>query len=146
MLSKVLERHVHNHLYDYLTENNLLYPCQSGFRKYHGTESALIRIIHQLLFNLDKNRVSGLVFIDYRKAFDMVDHEILIAKLSAYGVSDTTAKWFQSYLRDRKQFVSIGIQSSTHESPMEFRKEVYLVHYFLLFLSMTFRFTSSHPK
>ena len=66
-----------------------------------------------MLFELDKNRVSGLVFIDYRKAFDMVDHEILMAKLKAYGMSDGSVTWFQSYLCDRQQFVSIGGHDST---------------------------------
>ena len=108
VLSKILERHVHIHLYEYFNVNNLLYAHQSGFRRYHGRETALIRIIDQMLFDLDKNRVSGLVFIDYRKAFDMVDHEILMANLKAYGMSDGSVTWFQSYLCDRQQFVSIG--------------------------------------
>ena len=90
-----------------------MYAHQSGFRRYHGTETALIRIIDQMLFDLDKNRVSGLVFIDHRKAFDMVDHEILMANLKAYGMSDGSVTWFQSYLCDRQQFVSIGGHDST---------------------------------
>ena len=106
ILSKTLERHVHIHLYEYLLHNNLLYARQSGFRKNHGTETALIKIVDDLLFNLDKNRLSGMVFIDYRKAFDMVDHTILISKLRAYGLEDRTADWFSSYLDGRQQFVS----------------------------------------
>ena len=108
VLSKILERHDHIHLYDYLKDNNMLYARQSGFRKYHSTETALIRIVDQLLFNLDNNRVSGLVLVDYSKAFDMVDHEMLMTKLTLYGVSDASLRWFQSYLKDRQQFVSIG--------------------------------------
>ena len=60
-------------LYSYLTENNLIYPRQSGFRKNHSTDTALIQIIDELLFSLDKNRVSGMVLADYCKAFDMID-------------------------------------------------------------------------
>ena len=60
-------------LYSNLTENNLIYPHQSGFRKNHSTDTALIRIIDELLFSLDKNRVSGMVLADYCKAFDMID-------------------------------------------------------------------------
>ena len=86
-LSKILERHVHVNLYNYFIQNKLLYSQQSGFRKYHNTETALIRIVDQLLRNLDENHVSGLLLIDYRKAFDMVDHEILMLKLGAYGLS-----------------------------------------------------------
>ena len=65
VLSKVIERHVHDSLYSYLTENNLIYPRQSGFRKNHSTDTALIQIIDELLFNLDKTRVSGIVLVDY---------------------------------------------------------------------------------
>ena len=100
ILSKTLERHVHIHVYEYLLRNNLLYACQSGFRRHHGTDTALIKIVDDLLFNLDRNYVSGMVLIDYRKAFDMVDHQILMSKLRAYGLEDDTADWFSSYLDD----------------------------------------------
>ena len=79
-------------------ENNLIYSKQSGFRELHSTETALIRIIDELLFNLDNNRVSGMILIDYCKAFDMVDHVILLDKLHAYGLDNTSLSWFQSYL------------------------------------------------
>ena len=91
ILCKILERHVHIHLDEYFKANNLLYAHQSGLRKQHGTETALIRITDQLLFNLDNNRVSGLVFIDYQKAFDMVDHKMLMAKLKAYGMTESAS-------------------------------------------------------
>ena len=108
VLSKVIERHVHDSLYSYLTENNLIYPRQSGFRKNHSTDTALIQITDKLLFNLDKNRVSGMVLADYCKAFDMVDHGLLLDKLKVYGVAGETMKWFPSYLADRHQLVSLG--------------------------------------
>lgn len=107
VLSKILERHIHDHLYNYLCENNLLYPLQSGFRKHHGTDTALIRVIDNLLFNLDNDQVSGLLLVDYRKAFDMVDREILLQKLNAYGLTPVASKWFSSYLTDRHQFIAI---------------------------------------
>ena len=106
-LSKILERHVHVNLYNYFIQNKLLYSQQSGFRKYHNTETALIRIVDQLLRNLDENHVSGLLLIDYRKAFDMVDHEILMLKLGAYGLSASASRWFASYLEGRRQGVLI---------------------------------------
>ena len=108
VLSKVIERHVHDSLSSYLTENNLIYPRQSGFRKNHSTDTALIQIIDELLFNLDKNRVSGMVLVDDCKAFDMVDYGLLLDKLKVYGVAGETMKWFQSYLADRHQLVYLG--------------------------------------
>ena len=97
---------MHDSLYSYLTENNLIYPRQSGFRKNHSTDTALIQIIDELLFNLDKNRVNGMVLADYCKAFDMVDHGLLLLKV--YGVAGETMKWFQSYLADRHQLPYLG--------------------------------------
>ena len=88
ILSKLLEKHICDHLCDFLDENALLHRYQSGFRKFHSTETALIRLVDQLLFDLDKNKASGLVFIDYKKAFDLIDHGLLLEKLKAYGVRD----------------------------------------------------------
>ena len=78
-LSKTAERHVHNALYNCLYENDLIYIRQSGFRSKQSTETALIKI-DDLLFNLDNDRVSGMVLVDYRKAFDMIDHTLLLKK------------------------------------------------------------------
>ncbi|KAL9956690.1 hypothetical protein ACROYT_G038209 [Oculina patagonica] len=112
VLSKVIERHVHDSLYGYLMDNNLIYSKQSGFRKRHSTETALIGIIDELLFNLDNDRVSGMILIDYCKAFDMVDHSILLQKLQAYGLDDKSINWFRSYLNERLQLVSMGNKES----------------------------------
>lgn len=75
--------------------------------EFEGIEKKLIKLVDELLLNLDKNRVSGLVLIDYCKAFDMVDHQILMSKLNAYGMDEKSALWFLSYLSGRQQFVSI---------------------------------------
>ena len=88
VLSRVIERHVHNTLCTFLCDNNLIFSRQSGFRKNHRTETAFIRIIDDL-FNLDKYRVSGVVLIDYCKEFYIVDHELLLKKLEAYGIVNT---------------------------------------------------------
>ena len=114
VLSKVIERHVHDSLYSYLCVDNLIYSKQSGFRKRHSTETALIGIIDELLFNLDSDRVSGMILIDYCKTFDMVDHSILLQKLQAYGFDNKSLIWFRSYLNERRQLVSMGnIESPT---------------------------------
>ena len=87
-LSKVAERHVHNELrYSFLSENDLIYTRQLAFRPRHSTETALIKVIHDLLFNLDNDCVSGMVLIDYRKAFGVIDHTLLLTgKLEVYGL------------------------------------------------------------
>ena len=117
-LSKIIERHMHDSLYTLLNEHNLIYPRQSGFRKYHSTETALIKITDDLLFNLDNDKISGLVLVDYRKAFDMVDHGLLLKKLETYGVIKQELKWCHSYLLDRKQVVVLDVNES-REAPVK---------------------------
>lgn len=103
---------MHNCLFNYLTENNLIYANQSGFRRKYSTETALIRILDSILFNLDRNKVTGMVTVDYKKAFDMVDHALLIRKLEVYRLDSQALSWFTSYLSDRKQFVTFKGQCS----------------------------------
>ena len=113
ILSKVYEKHIHESLYEYCNKNNILHNLQSGFRKGYSTESALIRIIDQMLFDLDSNKISGLVFVDYKKAFDLIDHEILLAKLKEYGLESSEVQLFKNYLSNRKQYVQIDGNKSS---------------------------------
>ena len=101
ILSKVCEKHV-----------AASFTLQSAFRAGHSTESALISLIDQILFNLDEDKFFGMVFVDFRKAFDVVDHQLLLTKLCLYRVSDPSLSWFESYLSGRQQFVSIDGQRS----------------------------------
>ena len=110
VLSKIIERHVHDHLSEYLNVHDLIYKNQSGFRKQYSTETALAYIVDTLLFNLDKNHINGMVLIDYKKAFD---HVTLLSKLEAYKLDRGTLLWFKSYLTDRTQLVSFKGQTST---------------------------------
>ena len=103
ILSKLLKKHICDHLCDFLEENGLLHRFQSGFRKFHSTETALIRLVDQLLFDLDRNRTSGLVFIEYKKAFDLIDHGLLLEKLKAYGVRDNDLDLLRNYLSGRTE-------------------------------------------
>ena len=105
ILSKLLEKHICDHLCDFLEENALLHRFQSGFRKFHSTETALIRLFDQLLFDLDRNRASGVVFINYKKAFDLKDLGLLLEKLKAYGVCDNELELLRSYLSGSTQYV-----------------------------------------
>ena len=88
-LSKLLEKHVHDSFMNYLNHYNLIMKLQSGFRKKHSYETALVRIVDKWLKALNDGFIVGVVMVDFRKAFDLVDHEILIEKLRIYKCSET---------------------------------------------------------
>ena len=112
-VSKVIERAVHSQLYDYLDSNNLLAVNQFGFRRARSTALALTQFTDEVLSNMDKGLVNGVVFIDLKKAFDTVDHVILLGKLKSLGISSNNLEWFHSYLSSRYQKTVIGQASST---------------------------------
>ncbi len=112
IFGKILEKIMHKRLYSFLIKFNILYPLQFGFRTNHSTSLALLDIMERVHDSLDKgNLVLGL-YIDLQKAFDTVNHTILLDKLSHYGIRGTVNKWFKSYLSDRSQYVSVnGVKS-----------------------------------
>ena len=111
-LSKPLERHVHKHLLEFLEQNSLLSVSQSGFRPKHSCHSALTRIVEKWLSSVNNNLLSGAVFLDMQKAFDLVDHDILLKKLEAYHLDQSVLKFFHSYLQLREQKVYVHGQFS----------------------------------
>ena len=108
VLSKVLEKHVHESLYDYLKSFDLLHKTQSGFRAQHSCETALVNMVDSWLNAMDNGKMIGVVLVDFKKAFDLVDHQILRNKLEIYGIKDDALSWFNTYLTSRKQQVSIN--------------------------------------
>ncbi|CAB3997442.1 Hypothetical predicted protein [Paramuricea clavata] len=108
ILSKLLERHVANSYVKFLTENDILSSCQHGFRAHHSCESTLILICEHLLDNIEQGLINGIALIDLSKAFDLVDHRLLLQKLEQYGITPIALKWFKSYLNDRYQVVQIA--------------------------------------
>ena len=104
-LSKVFEKVVFNQLYNYFTCNKLFYSSQYGFRQLHSTELASLELVDRITKYIDEGKLPLSVFLDLSKAFDTIDHRILLQKLKYYGVSDTPLKWLRSYLSDRKQCV-----------------------------------------
>ena len=111
VLSKILERAVHDQLSGYFLKRDLLYEQQSGFRGSFSTDTCLIGLSDFVRAEMGKGKLVGLVLLDLQKAFDTVDHGILIDKLKAMGVSCTS--WFGSYLSGRTQCVEVdGVRSS----------------------------------
>ena len=130
VLSKPLERHVHKHALEYLEKHSLLHPLQSGFRPRHSCHTALARLTDTWLSSMNNSEVTGAVFVDLRKAFDLVDHGILLRKLQLY-FSEPSPKYvskspkalpprleatpfFKSYLTDRQQKVVVNGSSSSN--------------------------------
>lgn len=113
-IDKILEKILFNKLLLYLESNNLLYDGQFGFRRGCGTEDAVLNVVKCICEGLDKGShgVAGL-FFDFTKAFDLVDHDILLRKLSLYGIMGSELSLFKSYLSNRKQFVQIN-ESKSH--------------------------------
>lgn len=103
--SKKLERHVNKHLMTYLNKYSLIHNSQSGFRQKHSCQTALIKLIDKCISCIDQGYMIASLLIDFRKAFDLVDHNILNEKLPAYKCSSLTLKWFKSYLKSRQQTV-----------------------------------------
>ena len=87
-VSKIMERAVQLQLSNYLSENNLLSPYQCGFRKLHSTEFAALSLYDTIRRNMDQGLLTGTVFIDLQKAFDSVDHSLLLSKLCSLGIKD----------------------------------------------------------
>jgi len=116
VLSKPLENHVHKHLSAFLEEHNLLYIYQSGFRKHHSCQTALTALCDTWLDNINKLNLTGAVFLDLRKAFDLIDHEILLQKLNTYVQNSTVTDFIRSYLINRTQYVHVNGTSSQNDS------------------------------
>ena len=107
-IARVFERLLYNELYDYLTANKLLGDEQYGFRSLHSTAMALGKMCNQWLMNMDNRNLSAVVFVDIRKAFDAVDHTILLQKLNCYGIQGDSVKLLESYLTNRLQCCSVN--------------------------------------
>jgi hypothetical protein len=111
-INKILEKLMFTRLYSFLESNKCIYNFQFGFRQKHSTNHALLSMTQEIRDIIDKGNLAIGVFVDFQKAFDTVNHKILLRKLEHYGVRGIANKWFSSYLSKRKQFVSIGGSSS----------------------------------
>ena len=106
-LSKVFQRVVFEQLYENLKSKKLLYQSQYSFRKDHSSELASVELIDHICKKIDEGDTPFSIFMDLSKAFDMLDHDILINKLKHYGINGTPLSWFKSYLTNKIQYVEI---------------------------------------
>ena len=103
--SKILERIMYDRLYSYLTENKILFKKQFGFRSGHSTDHALLELTDQIWECFNEKKYFLGIFVNLSKAFDTVNHKILIKKLENYGICGKNLLWFKSYLSNRKQYL-----------------------------------------
>ena len=114
--NRIFEKLVYSRMESFIEQNNLLSPSQYGFRKAHSTQHAILDIVSTIQENMDKRLFSCGVFIDLKKAFDTVDHKILLHKLNHYGFRGVINKWFSSYLDGRTQTTQIGSHISKRQN------------------------------
>ena len=101
LVSKIIEKIIHDQTQNHLTENDILYDYQSGFRSNHSSDFALSFLNDKILKGFDKGFFTGMILIDLQKAFDTIDHKILLEKMHFFGFSDNVVSWFKCYLSNR---------------------------------------------
>ena len=111
--SKVLERLVYNQLMSFLEKECLLFNCQFGFRKGYSTGYAILKTLENLKSAIDDQKITCGIFLDFSKAFDTINHNILLTKLHKYGIRGLRHAWFSSYITNRKQYVKVGNAESS---------------------------------
>ena len=113
--SKLYEKVVYNHICKYLTNHNLLHNNQFGFRRNHSMYIALIQLVNNIASAMDNWESTAGVFFDLLKAFDTIDHHILLNKVDHYAIRGHSFNWVSSYLTNRKQLVQVTSACSQPE-------------------------------
>ena len=113
-ISKVFERIIFNQIHNYFHVNDLYFCSQYGLRKEHSTELAVLELVDRITQHLDKGTTPINVYLDLSKAFDTLDHNILLHKLKYYGIEGTALRLFESYLNERQQYVDLDGTNSNY--------------------------------
>ena len=113
---KLFEKAVYKQLMQYLEQHQIISKFQSGLRASHSTETLLLQVTNNWLRNMDAGLINGVLFLDLKKAFDTINHEILLSKLERYGIRGLPLLWFQSYLNNRKQICKINNSLATFQN------------------------------
>ena len=142
IVSKVCGRLLSNNIYSYIEKYLSIRLC--GFRKDHCAQLSLIIMSEEIRKNSDKGRFSGMLLTDLSKAFDCLVHDLLIAKLNAYGSDYNALSLINNYLSDTKQRTKIGEAfSKWTDIILEFPNDLSLGHFYLIFISMIFYFSDA---
>ena len=112
-IAKIVEQLIRTQLVDYLDEHSFITPDQFAYLKGHSTQTCLHRVIDDWLENVNEGQITGMCMLDIAKCFDTIDHDLLLKKLSLYGIKNVEFKWFKSYLHQRKQAVLCNGQLSS---------------------------------
>ena len=107
LISKLIEKIIHQQTQKYLSDHNILYKYQSGFRTNHSTDTCLSYLNDKILKGFDEGKITGMILIDLQKAFDTIDHKVLLGKLVYLGFSESAISWFKSYLLNRSFIVNV---------------------------------------
>ena len=116
VFSKILEKLMHKRLTSFLEKHELLFKHQYGFQKGKSTEHAILDLHSNIIKAIEKKEKTFAIFLDFAKAFDTVNHQILIKKLEHFSIRNTQLKWFDSDLTDRQQCVKIGENTSDYKT------------------------------
>ena len=114
-MSKVLEKIIYKRIFKFILKQNIIHPHQYGFLKGRSTEQAMVDIILKITHAIENKNLTLGVFLDLSKAFDTIPHDILLRKLSHYGIRGIALNWFKSYLKNRKQYTQLTNLSSTNQ-------------------------------
>ena len=124
-ISKLLEKIMYSRTYNFLAQNNQIYTSQYGFRTGHSCQDAIAELIGEITRNMDEGLYTIGVFLDLSKAFDTLEHGVLLEKLSIYGIRGVALKWFQSYLEKRQLRVKCMTAASSKEEYSNYEQVTY---------------------